>query len=185
MRKKALTPFQLCLSALMCVLLIVSTLLLRFPFPGTDVLFTAQVFAVLLCGLTLPLGCGLYAVCGYLFLGLMGLPVFSSVSGPAAIASPSFGYLLGFPFALFAESFVLEKLHEKKSRFILAALAGVLAIYFVALPYIALLKGLWLKAPLGFAELLQVYCLGFLPMDILKALLSAVAAPSLLKALRR
>ena len=38
----------LCYSALMCTLIIVSTLWIRFPIPGTDVMFTTQVFFVLL-----------------------------------------------------------------------------------------------------------------------------------------
>ena len=41
----------LTLSALMCALIIVSTLWLKFTIPGTDVMFSSQVFFVLLCGL--------------------------------------------------------------------------------------------------------------------------------------
>ena len=44
----------LTLSALMCALIIVSTLWLKFTIPGTDVMVTSQVFFVLLCGLLLP-----------------------------------------------------------------------------------------------------------------------------------
>lgn len=44
----------LTLSALMCALIIVSTLWLKFTIPGTDVMFSSQVFFVLLCGLLLP-----------------------------------------------------------------------------------------------------------------------------------
>ena len=43
----------LTLSALMCALIIVSTLWLKFTIPGTDVMFSSQVFFVLLCGLLL------------------------------------------------------------------------------------------------------------------------------------
>ena len=41
----------LTLSALMCALIIVSTLWIKFTIPGTDVMFSTQVFFVLLCGL--------------------------------------------------------------------------------------------------------------------------------------
>lgn len=44
----------LTLSALICALIIVSTLWLKFTIPGTDVMFSSQVFFVLLCGLLLP-----------------------------------------------------------------------------------------------------------------------------------
>ncbi|MBP3540212.1 MAG: biotin transporter BioY [Clostridia bacterium] len=173
-----------CLSALMCALLVTSTLLLRFPLPGTDVLFTTQLIFVLLSGLVLPTPYGLYAVLGYIFLGLMGIPVFSSVSGLAVIATPSFGFLLGFPCAVLVSSFVRQLLAQKKSCDLLAALAGTFIMYVVALGYIALLNGIWLRAPIGVTELLATYCAWFLPLDIVKAALAAMIAPRLRKAIR-
>lgn len=173
-----------CLSALMCALLIVSTLLLRFPLPGTDVLFTTQLIFVLLAGLVLPTPYGLYAVLGYIFLGLMGIPVFSSVSGLAVVATPSFGFLLGFPCAVMIAALVRRFLEQKKSCDILAALAGTIAVYMVALSYIALLNGVWLRSPIGLKELLATYCAWFLPLDIVKAALAAMIAPRLRKAIR-
>lgn len=174
---------MLCLSALMCALLILSAVLFRFPLPGTDVLFTLQVMAVLMCGLVLPLRYALYSVLGYIALGLLGLPVFSSVCGPGAVFTPSFGFLLGFPAAVGVEHFLLDGLKSKKSRDFVAALCGIFAMYTVALCYIALLKGLWMRETVAFGELFMLYCFPFLPMDILKALLAALIAPRLRKAL--
>ena len=68
----------LTLSALMCALIIVSTLWLKFTIPGTDVMVTSQVFFVLLCGLLLPPRYCFYTLGTYLLLGLAGLPVFSA-----------------------------------------------------------------------------------------------------------
>ena len=86
-------------SALMCALLIVSTLWFKFNIPGTGVLFTTQVLFVLLCGQILPPAACLAAIGAYLALGLLGVPVFSATQGLAVMATPSFGYLLGFPVA--------------------------------------------------------------------------------------
>ena len=65
----------LTLSALMCALIIVSTLWLKFTIPGTDVMFSSQVFFVLLCGLlcgpVYGLGCGILApLLSHLFTGM-------------------------------------------------------------------------------------------------------------------
>ncbi|MEG0270133.1 MAG: hypothetical protein RR821_07750, partial [Clostridia bacterium] len=49
-------------SALMCALIIVSTLWFKFGIPGTDVLVTTQVFFVLLCGQLLPTRYCLYTM---------------------------------------------------------------------------------------------------------------------------
>lgn len=63
-------------SALMCALIIVSTLWLKFSIPGTDMMVTTQVFFVLLCGFLLPPKYCLYTLGAYLLLGLIGLPFF-------------------------------------------------------------------------------------------------------------
>lgn len=173
-----------CCAALLCALLVVSTLLLRFPLPGTDVLFTTQLVFVLLSGLVLPFPYGLYGVLGYLALGLIGLPVFSSVSGPSVVATPTFGFLMGFPCAVLIAGVIRRILQKKKSCDLVAALAGTLAMYVVALGYIALLNGLWLRTPIGIKELLAVYCAGFLPLDVVKAVMAAMIAPRLRKAIR-
>ena len=60
----------LTLSALMCALIIISTLWLKFTIPGTDVMFSSQVFFVLLCGLLLPPRYCFYTLGAYLMLGL-------------------------------------------------------------------------------------------------------------------
>ena len=99
----------LTLSALMCALIIVSTLWLKFTIPGTDVMFSSQVFFVLLCGLLLPPRYCFYTLGTYLLLGLAGLPVFTATVGPAVIATPSFGYLIAFPFEAAVTSAAAQK----------------------------------------------------------------------------
>lgn len=102
----------------------------------------------------------------YLLLGLAGLPVFSAASGPAAIATPSFGYLLAFPFEAAAVSVALSRLGNRKGKRYWAALVGVAVSYLVALPYVAVLKGVYLNAPVPLEVLLSAYCLAFLPLDL-------------------
>ena len=174
----------LCYSALMCALIIVSTLWIRFPIPGTDVMFTTQVFFVLLCGQLLPPRYCLYTLLLYVGMGLAGVPVFSSICGPAVLSTPSFGYLLGFIVAAPAEAFFRQKMKKKQSRDFLAALLGIVVIYAVALPYVAILKGAFLSAPVPFSVLMYSYFLVFLPLDLVKAFLAGLLGLRLRIALR-
>lgn len=170
-------------SALMCALIIISTLWLKFSIPGTDVLVTTQVFFIILCGQILPWKYCVYTVGIYLFLGLFGLPVFSAVSGPAVIATPSFGYLLAFPFAAATVSLTREKLPKQKSSRYIASSVGIVVNYIIALAYIAALKGLYLDAPVSMGVLLSAYCFAFLPMDVIKGILAAMLGQRLEKPL--
>lgn len=170
--------------ALMCAMLIVSTLWLKFSIPGTEILFTTQVFFVLLCGQLLPPRYCVYAIGAYLALGLIGLPVFSATQGLAVVATPTFGYLLGFPFGAVATSLCQKAMKGKTGSRYLASLAGILTMYLIALPYIALLKGLFLSAPVPASVLFSAYFLPFLPMDLIKGWLAALAAARLQKVLK-
>lgn len=174
----------LCYSALMCALIIVSTLWLKFSLPGTDVLVTTQVFFILLCGQLLPVRYCLYTIGVYLLIGLCGVPVFSAVAGPAVLATPSFGYLLGFPLGAMAAALCRERLKMKKGNDLIASLIGLAVIYVVALSYIAVLKGVVMAAPVPFGTLMTAYFLAFLPLDLVKAVLASLLGARLRKILR-
>jgi biotin transport system substrate-specific component len=65
------------------------------PFP---VSFTLQTFAVLLISACFPVGISVSAMLAYLFLGLIGAPIFSGFgAGPAVLFGISGGFLLSFP----------------------------------------------------------------------------------------
>ena len=65
------------------------------------VAITLQTLVVSLCGLVLGFGRGTAAVGLYILLGLIGLPIFSGFrAGPAVLASPSAGYIIGFIFGV-------------------------------------------------------------------------------------
>ena len=174
---------EIAFSALLGTMMIVSGLWLKFPIPGTDVLFTSQVFFVLLCGLLFPPRLCLLSIGTYLFLGLIGLPVFSAVQGIGVLATPSFGYLLAFPFSAAVTSACQGRMKSFKGSRLVAACAGILVLYTIALLYISCLKGLYFAETVSFTVLLNAYCLSFLPMDILKGLLAALMANRLGKIL--
>lgn len=175
---------QITYSALMCTMIIVSTLWLKFSIPGTDVLFTTQVFFILLCGQLLSPRYCFFAIFTYIAIGLVGVPVFSAAQGLAVITTPSFGYLLSFPFAAAAVSKARDWLGKQKGTRIIASLIGIVVIDLIALSYIAALKSLYFSAPIPFATLFSSYCLAFLPLDIIKGVFAALIGARLEKPLR-
>lgn len=67
---------------------------IRIPVPFCP--FTLQLLFTTLAGLLLGSRRGAASVAVYVFLGTIGLPVFTSGGGPSYIFQPTFGYLLGF-----------------------------------------------------------------------------------------
>ena len=99
------------------------------PVGGAGVPITLQTLAVLLCGLVLGPVRGFLAVCLYLVLGLVGLPVFAEHSSGAAVFNgPSAGYLYTFPItALVAGLLVRYVARGLRTRAILCLAAAVVA----------------------------------------------------------
>ena len=163
----------------LCVALTVVGTYIRLPIPGLTMIFTAQVYIVLLTGLLLGPKDGFMAMLGYVLLGLCGFPIFSKGGGLHTLATPEGGFLMGFLAAALVCGFVRG---PGFSRQILAALLGVVAMHGVALCYIAAQFAL-MGAPIGAAALVQSYSLAFLPLDLLKGVGAALTARALQRAL--
>lgn len=141
----------------------------RVPLPFTPVPVTLQTFFVLLSGAFLGRKMGAFAQIGYIFLGLSGLPIFTSAgSGLLYIFGPTGGYLFGFIIAAFFTG-----------RLIGCCKTGFLPVFavFCLADFILLSCGvIWLKFLFGYS-LAKLLAIGFAPFvfgDLLKA--SAAAA---------
>ena len=67
------------------------------PFWGGPVPLTMQTFVVIVLGAAYGWGLGLATILAYLAEGALGIPVFAgAVAGPAYMAGPTGGYLIGF-----------------------------------------------------------------------------------------
>lgn len=81
--------------------------------PIKPVPITLQTMAVLLSGAFLGARNGAYSQLLYLFLGIIGLPVFAVIPdgalGFARLFGPTGGYLLAFPIAAFVTGYLTEK----------------------------------------------------------------------------
>lgn len=139
---------------------------------------TLQTLVVVLCGLALGFSRGTAAVGLYVLLGLVGLPIFSGFrAGPAVLASPSAGYIVGFIFG--AAVVGLLATLAVRTRWRMAALFGAAMVGTVVIHVFGIagfmVKGMALSA----AVLADVV---FLPGDILKNVIAVAIALSLHRA---
>jgi biotin transport system substrate-specific component len=141
------------------------------PLPFTPVPVTLQTLMVLATGALLGSRRGAGAILLYIAEGAAGLPVFAmGRSGPAHLAGPLGGYLVGFVAAAFLAGLICERGWDRNG---LLAFAGLLvadlAIYLPGL--------LWLGAFTGFSRVLVLGALPFLAADVLKAAACAALLP--------
>ena len=160
------------------------------PYPFT---FSLQWLFVLLAGFLLGAKLGTLSVAAYVIIGLCGVPVFVHGGGPQYIFRAGFGFLLGFILAAFIIGALSSRLPRigggaggELVRLMIAAVAGLVAYYFVGTAYYYFMYSCVLDTPaewgLGIAI---VGCLStFLPdlaLCVVAALLSVRLRPALEK----
>ncbi len=145
------------------------------PLPFTPVPVTLQTLMVLATGALLGSRRGAAAIILYIAEGAAGLPVFAmGASGPAHLAGPLGGYLVGFVAAAFLAGLISERGWDRGGLLAFAGLAiADLAIYVPGL--------LWLGAFTGFSRVLVQGALPFLVADLLKAAACASLLPGIRK----
>ncbi len=124
-----------------------------------------------------------YAQLLYVFLGLLGLPIFTGGGGIGYIFYPTFGYLIGFIVAAYFMGCLRDRLKEFKfpSLFAIAVL-GLLIIYTFGVTYLYLIRNIYLTdQPMAFYSALKFGALLFLPMDLLWCGFGAFLSLRLLK----
>ncbi len=136
---------------------------------------TGQTLGVLLAGAALGSRKGALSLLAYLAQGAAGLPVFAAGrSGITYMMGPSGGYLVGFVVAALVVGLLAEVGWDRRPlRMALAMVMGNAIIYALGL--------LWLGAA-GFVPgerlLASAYSYTYIPGDLLKLVLAAIALPS-------
>lgn len=163
-------------SAIICL-----TSVITIPLPFTAVPISLGLFGILLASLSLPLTDSLLSVGGFLLLGFVGLPVFSSFQGGLGILlSPTGGYIIGYlPTSLVVSSLVFlirkKELNDKLDFFLyfLAACVGILTCYaFGMFQFVLLTKT-------TFAAALVQTILPFIVPDLIKAFMAVILSSKL------
>lgn len=137
------------------------------PLPFSPVPLTLQVFVVVLSGFVLGARGGLIAQCLYLQAILLGAPVTAAgLAGPAALVSPTAGYLWAFPLAAGLAGWLVHR--SSSHRALWRGLGGILAV-----TSIYVLGMLWLSGFVG--GLSTAWRLGVRPFVVADALKVVVA----------
>lgn len=137
--------------------------------PLQPVPITLQTFFLYLAGALLGGGLGALSQIIYIFLGLLGLPVFSGgKAGLGVLLGPTGGYILGFVIG----AFVIGRLVEKRKApgfpwVALSMLAGGVVVYTLGVLQLMVVAGL--SPP----KAITAGVLPFAPGDVLKILAAA------------
>ncbi len=183
MTKGKITTLHLVLCAMFTALIAVGAFI-RIPIPPVAV--TLQDFFTLMAGYVLGKKYGAISTALYMALGLIGLPIFTSGGGPAAVLTPSFGYIIGFIAGAFFAGWWIE--FRKSISFgdlCIAGIGNILLIYLIGCGYAELIAVFVLKTPIAAGTLLVSYFAVFLPGDIAKMLLAALLCRKYLPLFRK
>lgn len=145
---------------------------------ASGVPITAQSLGVMLCGTVLGARRGALAVGLFLLVTLAGLPLLSGGRGGLGVlASPTVGYLIGFPIAAFVAGLVTRRLRAPVgiAAAIGAALGGIVVLNALGIVGMSLM----LDKTLAEAALLAA---PFLIGDSLKAVLAGLVTQAIAKA---
>lgn len=153
-------------AALIAVLGFIPKLELAFGVP-----VTAQSLGVMLCGTILGAKRGALAVLLFLALVFVGLPLLSGGRGGIGLlASPSGGFLIGWPVAAFVTGFIVEKWRSAPLALV-AALASIIGGILVLYAFGIVGMSIALDKTLPQAAALVT---AFIPGDVLKAVVAGV-----------
>ncbi|MBV7378368.1 biotin transporter BioY [Maritimibacter dapengensis] len=157
------------------------TLAAKIRVPMWPVPITMQTFGALTVGAVLGARLGLFALVGYLALGMLGLQVFTGDSaGLAYMAGPTAGYLVGFVAAAGVMGVLARRGWDRSFAHMAGAmLIGNAVIYLFGMPWMAYL----FLADNGAAWVFQYGMGNFLVGDALKLVLAALVVPGLWKLL--
>lgn len=177
-RRHRFSAMDLSLIAVFAALLAASIAVPGVNVGPLGVAITLQTLVVSLCGLVLGFGRGTAAVGLYILLGLIGLPIFSGFrAGPAVLASPSAGYIIGFIFGVAVVGLLATWALRRRWRAAAlfgAAMAGTVVIHASGIVGFVI-KGMSLPTAIVADAI-------YLPGDIIKNVLAVLIALSLHKA---
>lgn len=147
---------------------------------------TLQLMFAILAGGILGSRIGALSMLTYMFIGLVGAPVFAQFKGgPAQLLSPTFGFIISFILVAYITGKLIgEQTEPTKKHYIGAGILSILCNYIIGTNMMYLAFKVWADAPDGFSYVTAwSWMLVYLPLDIVVTTVSLVILPKLRKAL--
>ena len=149
----------------MCVAFCCVSAYISFPLPFTPGMVTAVTLAFGVTAFVLPPKETALAICIYLLLGCIGLPVFAGgTSGFGKLIGPTGGFYLAWPIVYFLVSALKGKVISFKRYAMMDIIIGI------PLTYLGGLASMMLMMDLDFKAGLMMAVLPFIPGDVMKSL---------------
>ncbi|SEK75101.1 biotin transporter BioY [Pacificibacter marinus] len=169
---------NLTLIALFAALIAALGLIPKFTL-GFGVPITAQTLGVMLCGTVLGAKRGTLATLLFLLLIALGLPLLAGGRGGLGVfASPTVGFLIGWPLGAFVTGLMVEKLRFA-SLGVTAAIASVVGGIIVVYIFGVIGMSYTLNKTIPEATMLVT---AFIPGDLIKAIVAGAVTVALYKA---
>lgn len=174
---------ELILCALFSALIAIGAYI-KVPIPVVP--FTLQFLFTNLAGLLLGKKYGTISVMLYLFVGLIGIPVFAGGGGPGYIFQPTFGYLIGFMAGTWLTGYLVGRVKQNGFKnLLLAGFAGLAVVYIFGMVYYYFIANYYMDSPIGIWSLLLYCFILSVPGDIALCFVSAVLVKRLLPVIKR
>ena len=139
---------------------------------------TAQSMGIMLCGTVLGAKRGALAVLLFITLTAIGLPLLSGGRGGLGVfASPSSGFIIGFPLAAYVAGLITTKLRMVKifySSLLGAIIGGIFVLYIPGIIGMSIALGKSISEATVIAFI-------YIPGDLIKAFLCATLTQTLFK----
>ncbi|MEF9939624.1 MAG: biotin transporter BioY [Clostridium sp.] len=181
MRRSKTNDLILC--AIFSALIVVGAFI-KIPVPIVP--FTLQFLFTMLAGLLLGGKLGFTSVMVYIFMGLLGLPVFAEGGGLAYILKPSFGYIIGFAIASYVTGIISNQVSRPGYKRLFAAnFIGLGIVYLFGMIYYYLISYFYLGTPIGLWPLFLYCFILAVPGDIVLCIIGAMIAKRTIPIIRR
>lgn len=154
--------------------------------PTPIVPFTLQFLFCTYAGMFLGAKKALYSQFLYLFIGLIGIPIFANGGGPAYVLQPTFGYLIGFATC----SYIVGKFVDKNKEIKFWPTFGIIllglgAVYIFGVAYLYMVVKFYLDKEMTIVTALTVGFLPYITLDVIQSVIIALSAIKIIPILRR
>lgn len=156
---------------------------IKIPIPVVP--FTLQLLFTMMAGLLLGGKLGALSVFVYIFMGLLGLPVFAEGGGIAYVLKPSFGYIIGFAVASYVTGAIANKVYNPSYKRLFAAnFIGLGIVYLFGMVYYYLMSNFYLGNSIGLWPLFLYCFILAVPGDIALCILGAFIGKKMIPIMR-